>query len=41
VQRSARPYGLAVCTPAQLPTPMFAPLLAEPLSRPTLAGALL
>lgn len=28
VERSARPYGLAVCTPSQLPAPAFSALLA-------------
>lgn len=37
IERSARPYGLAVCTPAQLPAPLFAPLLAERV-RPVLTG---
>jgi len=40
LQRSARPYGLAICSPQQLTTPVFEPLLAE-RSRPTLIGALL
>lgn len=39
VQRSARPYGLAICAPHQLPAPAFAGLLADPV-RPTLVGAL-
>lgn len=32
VERSARPYGLAVCTPRQLPCPAFDALLASPSS---------
>jgi sarcosine oxidase, subunit gamma len=29
VERSARPYGLAVCMPSQLPAPAFSALLAD------------
>jgi len=30
LERSAQPYGLALCTPAQLPTPVFSALLTVP-----------